>query len=104
MPGDDNSRRAERRGARSSELTQAVICPSHPAGAAAARVPHGSLAATNLPHRSASMQTTDLRIALFTGNYNYVRDGANQALNRSEERRVGKECVSTCRSRLSPFN
>ncbi|MDX3885635.1 MAG: glycosyltransferase family 1 protein [Sphingomonas sp.] len=28
------------------------------------------------------MQTSDLRIALFTGNYNYVRDGANQALNR----------------------
>src|SRR3546814_15037184 len=95
-----------------------------------------------------------LRIALFTGNYNYVRDGANQALNRlvgflldqgvavriysptidvpafepvgdlvgipsfplpgrgeyrvgmgrSEERRVGKECVSTCRSRWSPYH
>ncbi len=28
------------------------------------------------------MDTADLRIALFTGNYNYVRDGANQALNR----------------------
>ena len=28
------------------------------------------------------MNTSDLRIALFTGNYNYVRDGANQALNR----------------------
>jgi phosphatidylinositol alpha 1,6-mannosyltransferase len=28
------------------------------------------------------MQTSDLRIALFSGNYNYVRDGANQALNR----------------------
>ena len=28
------------------------------------------------------MQTNDLRIALFSGNYNYVRDGANQALNR----------------------
>ena len=28
------------------------------------------------------MATTDLRIALFSGNYNYVRDGANQALNR----------------------
>lgn len=27
------------------------------------------------------MQTSDLRIALFSGNYNYVRDGANQALN-----------------------
>jgi phosphatidylinositol alpha 1,6-mannosyltransferase len=28
------------------------------------------------------MRATDLRIALFSGNYNYVRDGANQALNR----------------------
>jgi glycosyltransferase involved in cell wall biosynthesis len=28
------------------------------------------------------MQASDLRIALFSGNYNYVRDGANQALNR----------------------
>jgi len=27
----------------------------------------------------------DLRVALFTGNYNYVRDGANQALNRLVE-------------------
>lgn len=31
------------------------------------------------------MRTTDLRIALFSGNYNYVRDGANQALNRLVE-------------------
>lgn len=28
------------------------------------------------------METRDLRIALFSGNYNYTRDGANQALNR----------------------
>lgn len=28
------------------------------------------------------MSSTPLRIALFSGNYNYVRDGANQALNR----------------------
>ncbi|MEL7518587.1 MAG: glycosyltransferase family 1 protein [Pseudomonadota bacterium] len=28
------------------------------------------------------MQFSDLRIALFSGNYNYTRDGANQALNR----------------------
>src|SRR3546814_11842908 len=27
-----------------------------------------------------------------------------QATNRSEERRVGKECVSTCRSRWSQYN
>src|SRR3546814_12123440 len=26
------------------------------------------------------------------------------ALKRSEERRVGKECVSTCRSRWSPYH
>jgi glycosyltransferase involved in cell wall biosynthesis len=31
------------------------------------------------------VQPSDLRIALFTGNYNYVRDGANQALNRLVE-------------------
>jgi glycosyltransferase involved in cell wall biosynthesis len=28
------------------------------------------------------VQPSDLRVALFSGNYNYVRDGANQALNR----------------------
>lgn len=28
------------------------------------------------------MDASELRVALFTGNYNYVRDGANQALNR----------------------
>jgi len=27
------------------------------------------------------MQATDLRVALFSGNYNYTRDGANQTLN-----------------------
>src|SRR3546814_19693628 len=26
------------------------------------------------------------------------------SVTRSEERRVGKECVSTCRSRLSPYH
>src|SRR3546814_3814861 len=29
---------------------------------------------------------------------------ANQPSPRSEERRVGKECVSTCRSRWSPYH
>jgi hypothetical protein len=28
------------------------------------------------------MSSAKLRIAMFSGNYNYVRDGANQALNR----------------------
>src|SRR3546814_11262927 len=30
--------------------------------------------------------------------------GMEHALWRSEERRVGKECVSTCRSRWSPYH
>src|SRR3546814_2824478 len=30
--------------------------------------------------------------------------GASEAVLRSEERRVGKECVSTCRSRWSPYH
>src|SRR3546814_1056682 len=31
-------------------------------------------------------------------------DSAKRSTKRSEERRVGKECVSTCRSRWSPCN
>src|SRR3546814_16048059 len=31
-------------------------------------------------------------------------DGTLPGLARSEERRVGKECVSTCRSRWSPYD
>src|SRR3546814_1504172 len=30
--------------------------------------------------------------------------GARERRHRSEERRVGKECVSTCRSRWSPYH
>src|SRR3546814_8905082 len=33
-----------------------------------------------------------------------LRDGEAQPGARSEERRVGKECVSTCRSRWSPYH
>src|SRR3546814_17450136 len=39
--------------------------------------------------------------------YNWgAMDGvmAHRLFSRSEERRVGKECVSTCRSRWSPYN
>src|SRR3546814_11810131 len=31
-------------------------------------------------------------------------DTVFELVDRSEERRVGKECVSTCRSRWSPYN
>src|SRR3546814_12108233 len=33
-----------------------------------------------------------------------MRDIAFGGVDRSEERRVGKECVSTCRSRWSPYH
>src|SRR3546814_5587342 len=34
----------------------------------------------------------------------YATDLNAEARQRSEERRVGKECVSTCRSRWSPYH
>src|SRR3546814_15406451 len=34
----------------------------------------------------------------------FVRTLPQRTISRSEERRVGKECVSTCRSRWSPYH
>src|SRR3546814_13123744 len=34
----------------------------------------------------------------------FYKDIQSYIVNRSEERRVGKECVSTCRSRWSPYH
>src|SRR3546814_17151115 len=42
-----------------------------------------------------SLKNQGIRIAL---------DDFGTGYSRSEERRVGKECVSTCRSRWSPYN
>ena len=44
-----------------------------------------TLTLTEKPLQPGPVQTSDLRVALFSGNYNYVRDGANQALNRLVE-------------------
>src|SRR3546814_18772977 len=33
-----------------------------------------------------------------------INAGVDMDMQRSEERRVGKECVSTCRSRWSPYH
>jgi len=43
------------------------------------------LTPTKKPLQPHAVQAGDLRVALFSGNYNYVRDGANQALNRLVE-------------------
>src|SRR3546814_5465483 len=34
----------------------------------------------------------------------FMNEGDTARTSRSEERRVGKECVSTCRSRWSPYH
>src|SRR3546814_16991066 len=39
-----------------------------------------------------------------TGRLIFLRGLVVQGEDRSEERRVGKECVSTCRSRWSPYH
>src|SRR3546814_5265179 len=40
----------------------------------------------------------------FVRNLGFLATAAIALLARSEERRVGKECVSTCRSRWSPYH
>src|SRR3546814_2668190 len=35
---------------------------------------------------------------------NFLQKAQQEVATRSEERRVGKECVSTCRSRWSPYH
>src|SRR3546814_15014256 len=71
---------AAHRRAQGHPVAIARLLPFDPAGAAAA-------AATGQRHAPAERQ----------------RGQGLQAL-RSEERRVGKECVSTCRSRWSPYH
>src|SRR3546814_7096809 len=49
-------------------------------------------------------RVADDRFAVTLG-FRAVNQGAGVAADqRSEERRVGKECVSTCRSRWSPYH
>src|SRR3546814_3938685 len=45
-------------------------------------------------------------VTRLTGNADIEEEGraSEIVVGRSEERRVGKECVSTCRSRWSPYN
>src|SRR3546814_17807538 len=62
-------------------------------------------AAVNFPDGT-NLATTGFAFEFFGKPAHAAADpyhGVN-ALNRSEERRVGKECVSTCRSRWSPYH
>src|SRR3546814_16376437 len=48
--------------------------------------------------------TSTLIFSSVSLNMNRERSSVPKRLYRSEERRVGKECVSTCRSRWSPYH
>src|SRR3546814_18388936 len=49
--------------------------------------------------------TTARSVAAACGDRHHVSYGiADTKVSRSAERRVGKECVSTCRSRWSPYH
>src|SRR3546814_14701280 len=49
-------------------------------------------------------RTSSLRGAKRRGNPGAAQDRSGLLRFRSEERRVGTECVSTCRSRWSPYH
>src|SRR3546814_8603553 len=49
-------------------------------------------------------QTQEMMNLRHRGDGGLAAAAAGALLDRSEERRVGKECVSTCRSRWSPYH
>src|SRR3546814_14729279 len=53
-------------------------------------------------HSSVIGPTWPNRFYFLTGMIDPEATGGGPVIERSEERRVGKECVSTCRSRWSP--
>src|SRR3546814_16940079 len=62
-------------------------------------------AALDLEHQRLAVWATVLLIKQDRAKWPAVRPCApGEARIRSEERRVGKECVSTCRSRWSPYH
>src|SRR3546814_17342563 len=49
------------------------------------------------------LREAGVKTVLITGDNRRAAGRVARELGRSEERRVGKECVSTCRSRRSPY-
>ena len=60
-----------------------------------------TLTCTNVTLRQKPLRND--RISLYLDYYPAIRNPYTMKM-RSEERRVGKECVSTCRSRWSPYH
>src|SRR3546814_14183774 len=53
---------------------------------------------------SALAFTSDLTMGVVGGKLKFMERLSARLGDRSEERRVGKECVSTCRSRWAPYH
>src|SRR3546814_20209098 len=53
---------------------------------------------------NADLRTLAVKVVKDASGHVLTFDDITQQLSRSEERRVGKECVSTCRSRWSPYH
>src|SRR3546814_21002241 len=53
---------------------------------------------------AAALQRAGAAPEIITGHYTLHYTATALEAARSEERRVGKECVSTCRSRWSPYH
>src|SRR3546814_11275202 len=81
-----------------------------PVSASATTAPdHAHTPTGRKPYEQARALSVE-EIARVAGDYRHAAENAKKAgfdgvqLHRSEERRVGKECVSTCRSRWSPYH
>src|SRR3546814_18607218 len=86
VPGDLEDPPARRLGDQGVAVRQALLRPARLAF-------EGLLEAAGVAPDDAAVVGVDLQDA-----------GAPALLERSEERRVGTECVSTCRSRWSPYH
>src|SRR3546814_15642337 len=83
-----------------------------PVGQAIGRVPGINIKRTTMAHEESKLfsplkigeKTVKNRMVVAPmSRHRAALSGVPTDLNRSEERRVGKECVSTCRSRWSPY-
>src|SRR3546814_4877434 len=73
------------------------VCSSDLQGAASARD-------DDVDQPGRGEHRTDRRAVAGRDHLDALRRQTGRAQPRSEERRVGKECVSTCRSRWSPYH
>src|SRR3546814_18373258 len=82
-------------------------CPSHLVSAADALDAGRQVDEAQVDARIDAVVPQDVGLILYTSGTTANPKGAlirHRAQVRSEERRVGKECVRTCRSRWSPYN